>query len=124
MDLDLSIVSDDDFQCYNTAEGKRVHTNIGDKLIFLSKETTLTPETGIKFEKNPAEPKQTSRRSQRLPFAKQTEKLNGVQNYTENNKKKVNNFCVLQESRNCQPGTNSDEEPNNRIIRRFLNIRC
>ena len=46
MDLDLSMVSDDDFQCYNTAEGKPVHTNMDDELQLLPKETTLTPERG------------------------------------------------------------------------------
>ena len=48
MDLDLSKVSDDEFQCYNTSEGKPVHTNVDDELQLLPKETNLTPETGIK----------------------------------------------------------------------------
>ena len=48
MDLDLSMVSDDEFQCYNTSEGKPVHANIDDELQLLPKETNLTPETGIK----------------------------------------------------------------------------
>ena len=48
MDLDLSMVSDDEFQCYNTSEGKPVHAKIDDELQLLPKETNLTPETGIK----------------------------------------------------------------------------
>ena len=36
MELDLSIVSDDEFQCYNTSEGKPVHTNLDDELQLLS----------------------------------------------------------------------------------------
>ena len=73
MDLDLSMVSDDDFQCYNTAERKPVYTNKDDELQFLPKETKMTPETGLKIEKNnSAEPQKTPRRSQRLTFAKQT----------------------------------------------------
>ena len=75
MDLDLSIVSDDDFQCYNTAEGKRVHTNIGDKLIFLSKETTLTPETGIKFEKK-IQPNQNKHRKDHKDYLLQNKPKN------------------------------------------------
>ena len=52
MDLDLSMVLEDaDFQCYNTAEGKPVHTNLDDEFQLLPKETTLTPETGMKTEK-------------------------------------------------------------------------
>ena len=89
----------------------------------MPKETTLTPETGINKEKNnSAEQKQTLRRSQRLPFSKQTEKLGSVPYYTGNNytKKKVNSYCVLQESQNNQPETNSDEELTNRNIRTLL----
>ena len=53
LDLDLSMVSENnDFQCYNTSEGKPVHTNIEDELQLLPKETTLTPETDEKIEKN------------------------------------------------------------------------
>ena len=94
MDLDLSMVSDDGFQCYNTAD-----TNIDDELQLLPKETTLTPETVMKTEQNsPIEPHRMLRRSQRLLFAKQTEKLSGVPYYSENNKKIKSNHCVLQEN--------------------------
>ena len=50
IDLDLSFVLDDDIQCYNTAEGEPVHTNVDDELQLQPKETTRTPETGIKIE--------------------------------------------------------------------------
>ena len=88
MELDLSMVSeDDDFQGYNTDEGKPVHTSIEGELQLLPKETPLTPET----EKNNrrktfTEPHQTVRRSKRLHFAKQTGKLGGVPYYTDNKK--------------------------------------
>ena len=75
MELDLSMVSEDgDFQCYNTAEGKPVHTNIEDELQLPPKETPLTPDTGGKNNRSKTftEPHQTVRRSERLPFAKQT----------------------------------------------------
>ena len=48
MELDLSMVSDDDFQCYNTSEEKPVHNNPGDELQLLPNETNPTPETGTK----------------------------------------------------------------------------
>ena len=32
MDLELSMVSEDDFQCYNTSEGKPVHISLNDEL--------------------------------------------------------------------------------------------
>ena len=50
-------------------------------------------------ENKSAEPQKILRRSQRLRFAKQTEKLGGVPYYTENNKKKSNNHCVLRKDR-------------------------
>ena len=40
MDLDLSMVSDDDFQFNNTSEGKAVHANIDDELQLLPKGLT------------------------------------------------------------------------------------
>ena len=61
MDLDLSMVSDDEFQCYNTSEGKPVHTNVDDELQLLPKETNLTPKTGIKTNSLPNEPHQSVR---------------------------------------------------------------
>ena len=125
MNLVLSIVSDDGFQCYNTAKEKPVHANIDDELQLLPNEATLTPETGIKIEENnSAEPKQTLRRPQRLPFAKQNAKLGGVSYYPENNEKKVNIYCVSQESQNNQPETNIDEELTHRNIRTLLQKRC
>ena len=39
MELDLSIVSGDDFQCYKTSEAKPVHTSLDDELQLLPKET-------------------------------------------------------------------------------------
>ena len=75
MDLDLSMVSDDEFQCYNTSEGKPVHTNVDDELQLLPKETNLTPETGVKTNSLPNESHQSVRKSKRIPNAKQTEKL-------------------------------------------------
>ena len=74
MDLNLSMVSDDEFQCYNTSEGKPVHANIDDELQLLPKETNLTPETGIKTNPLINEPQQTVRKSKRIPNARQTEK--------------------------------------------------
>ena len=49
-DLNLSIVSDDEFNYYNNSDGKPIHTNIEDELQIHSKETRLTPETGIMYE--------------------------------------------------------------------------
>ena len=50
MELDLNKVpDDDDFQCYNTSEGKPVRTNLDDELQLLPKETSLTPETFLKM---------------------------------------------------------------------------
>ena len=46
MELDLSMVPDDDFHCYITSEGK--HTNLDDELQTFSKETNLTPQKVIK----------------------------------------------------------------------------
>ena len=62
MELDLSIVSDDEFQCYNTSEGKPVHTNLDDELQLLPKETNLTPETGIKTKDTTNEQNQSVRK--------------------------------------------------------------
>ena len=69
MDLNLSMVSDDEFQCYNTSEGNPVHTNMDDELQLLPKETNLTPETGIKTNSLPNEPHQSVRKSKRIPNA-------------------------------------------------------
>ena len=72
---------------------------------------------------NPMEPHQILRRSQRLPFAKQTEKLVGVPYYTVNNKKKMSNHRFVHESQHSQPETNNDEESTNRNVRAILKER-
>ena len=46
MDLNLSIVSDEELDCYNKSEGKPVHTNIDDDLQLLLKGYKLTPVIG------------------------------------------------------------------------------
>ena len=112
--MNLSIISDDDdFECYNKSERKPVHTNIDDELQLLSKENNLTPEQGINIEKpKTLEPR---RKSKRLPFARQTEKLGGVPYQTNNIKKRtVNNRNVLQEKTIT---TDQSEKENDRIIR-------
>ena len=43
-DLNLSIISDDEFDCYNKLDGKPVQTNILDELQLLPKDNNLTPE--------------------------------------------------------------------------------
>ena len=52
VDLNLSIVSDEEFDCYNISEGKLVHTNIGDELQLLPIENKLTHDQGIFNGKN------------------------------------------------------------------------
>ena len=75
MDLDLSMISeDDDFHCYNTAEGKPVHFNIEDERQLLPKGTTPTPKTGIKIDNNTYRTTPNSEMIKKLPVAKQTEK--------------------------------------------------
>ena len=120
MNLDLSIVSDDEFQCYNTSEGKLVHTNLDDELQLLLKETNLTPETGIKTKDTTNVQNQSVRKSKRIPHAKQTAKLGGIPYQTNNNKKKTYKHCVLQENPTTPPDqtqTNSEEERDDRKIR-------
>ena len=61
----------------------------------------------------------TVRKSKRIPYAKQTEKLGGIPYYANNNEKK-SNICILQENQINQLDqlqTNSNEEPDNRNIR-------
>ena len=98
MQLDLSMVSDDEFQCCNTSEGKPIHTGIDDELQ-LPKETNLTPETGIKTKETTNEQNQSVRKSKRISHAKQTKKLGGIPYQTKNNKKKTSKNCILQETR-------------------------
>ena len=112
MDLDLSMVSDDEFQCYNTSEGKPVHANIDDELQLLPKGTNLTPETGIKTNPLINEPEQMVRKSKR-----QTEKLGGIPYSTNNNKRKINKNYMLQENQTSQPSQQQIEERSNREIR-------
>ena len=116
MDLDLSMVSDDEFQCYNTSEGKPVHANIDDELQLLPNETNLTPETGIKTNPLINEPQLSVRKSKRIPNARQTEKLGGIP-YSTNNKRKINNIYLLQENQTSQPSQQQIEERSNREIR-------
>ena len=69
MDLDLSMKSeDDDFQCYNTNEGKHNHTSLEHELQWLAKETNLTPETGIKTNSLSDESHQTVKKSKEYPM--------------------------------------------------------
>ena len=84
-DLDLSIISDDEFNCYNNSDGKPIHRNVEDELQIHPKETRLTPETGSNQGHITTKPKTPIRRFRRLPFAKQTEKLGGIPYRTNNN---------------------------------------
>ena len=114
-DMNLSIILDaDDFECCNKDEGKPVHTNVDDQLQLLSKESNLTPEQGINIEKlKTLEP---TRKSKRLPFAKQTEKFGGIPYQTNNNKKKnVNNCNLLQEKTTTT--MDQSEKKNDRTLR-------
>ena len=51
MDLNLSIVSDEEFDCNNKSDRKPVHTNIDDELQLLLKDNKLTPGQVIYKEK-------------------------------------------------------------------------
>ena len=117
-DLNLSIISDDEFDCYNKSEGKPITTTPDDELQLLPKENNLTPEQGrYKRKHQKTKPTESVRRSNRLLFAKQTEKLGGVQYCTNNNKKKLtNNEHLVQET--TTKTTESNEEENNRLIRK------
>ena len=64
--LNLSIISDDDFECYNKSEGKPVQTNIEDELQLLPKNNSLTPEQGRYKKNNPKKPTESARRSNTL----------------------------------------------------------
>ena len=117
MDLNLSIVSDEEFDSHNKSDGKPVHTNINDELQLLPKDNKLTPGQGIYTGINKiAEPQPSVRRSRRLPFAKQTEKLGVIPYQTSNNKKKQTiNGSVLQEKTTTT--TKNNEEENHRSVR-------
>ena len=99
------------------SEGKPVHTNVDVELQLLPKETNLTPESGIKTNLQSFEPHQTVRKSKRILNAKQAEKLGGIPYYTNNNKKKIIDNCVLQESQTGQPNQSRNEEETNSEIR-------
>ena len=100
MDLDLSMVSEDDaFQCYKTSEEKPVHTNVEDELQLFPRGTNLTPESGITTNLPSDEPHQTVRKTKRTPNAKQTEKLGGIPYYTNNNIKKKIVIVFYREAR-------------------------
>ena len=115
-DLDLSIISDEDFNCYNNSDGKPIHTNVEDELQIHPKEKKLTPETGINDGHTTTKPKTPIRRSGRLPFAKQTKKLGGIPYQTNNNRKRTKfNHDWLQENTTTPQQNNEDEE--NRNIR-------
>ena len=99
-DLDLTIISDDEFNCFNNSDGKPIHTNVEDELQIHPKKTRLTPQTGINHGHVTTTPKTPIRRSRRLQFAKQTQKLGGNL-YQRNNYRKRTKFNhnLLQESR-------------------------
>ena len=73
----------------------------------------------MKLKKFFDEPHQAVRKSKRIPYAKQTEKLGGIPYYTINNKKKISKNCISQENQINQPDQpqTKNEEPGNRIIR-------
>ena len=116
-DLNLSIVSDEEFDCYTKSEGKPVQTNIDDELQLLPKDNKLTPGQGTyKGRSKITEPQTSVRRSNRLPFAKQSEKLGGIPYQTNNNRKKQTvNGNVLQEK--TATTTKETEDENHRSVR-------
>ena len=103
VDLELSIVSEEEFDCYNKSDDLKVRTNIEDELQLLPKDNKLTPEQGMTKEENKIiEPTTSVSRSNRLPFEKQTEKLGGVPYNTNNIKKKLKNNGHLYRKRRQQ----------------------
>ena len=98
-DLDLSIVSDDEFNCYNNSEGRPISVNVDDDLQIQPKETRLSPDTGTNHDHIITKPTTPIRRSRR--FAKQTEKLGGIPYQTNNNRKrkKITIFCYRKNGR-------------------------
>ena len=61
-DLNLSIISDDEFDCYNKSEGKPIQTNPDDELQLLPKENNLTPEQGRYKKKKPNKTERTGQK--------------------------------------------------------------
>ena len=105
-ELNPSIISVENFECYNKRDGKLVlvHINIEDKFQLLPCDDKLTPEQGITNGNNePTDPLQPVRKFQRLPSAKTNRKLGGVRYYTGNNEKILNIDDVLQEKRRNFP---------------------
>ena len=45
-ELNLSIVREEDFDCYNKSDGKPVHTKIEDEIQFLPRDDELRPQQG------------------------------------------------------------------------------
>ena len=113
-DLNLSIVSDDEFNCNNNSDDKPIHTNVEDELQIHSKEPRLTLETGINHDHVTTISKTPIRRSRRLLFAKQTEKLGSIPYQTNKNRKRIKpNHDLLQENRTRPPENNEEEEDRN-----------
>ena len=113
-DLDLSIVSDDEFNCYNNSEGSPISVNVDHELQIHPKETRLSLETGINHDHIITKPTTPVRRSRRLPFAKQAEKLGGIPYQTNNNRKRNKyNHNLLQEKRTTPPQNSEEEEDRN-----------
>ena len=121
-DLDLSIVSDDEFNCYNNSEGRPISVNVDDELQIHPKETRLSPETGINHDHIITKPTTTVRRSRRLPFAKQTGKLGGMPYQTNNRKRNKHDHNLLQEKRTTPPQNSEEEEDRN--IRTKEEVNC
>ena len=114
-DLDLSIVSDEEFNCYNNSEGRPISVNVEDELQIHPKETRLSPETGINHGHIKNKATSHVRRSSRLPFAKQTEKLGGIPYQTNNNLKRNKQNCDLLQEKRTTPLPNSEEEEDRNI---------
>ena len=127
--LNLSIISDDDdddddFECYNKEEGKPIQVNIEDELQLHPKETNLTPEQGSYKGKNRTEkPIEPVRRSNRLPFAKQTEKLGGIPYHISNNKKKLTNHGNLLQETTAETAERSEMENDRPMRKNYEEIR-
>ena len=103
-------------QCYNTSEGKPVHTNVDDELQLLPKETNLTPETGIKRIHYPMNPTNLWESRKQYPTRNKPKNLGGIFYFTKNNKEKINKNYVLQESQTNKPNQQQYEERNNQEI--------
>ena len=77
----------------------------------------MTPEQGSYKRKNRTEkPIEPVRRSNRLPFAKQTEKLGGIPNHISNNKKKLTNHGNLLQETTAETAERNETE-NDRPMR-------